>query len=191
MNHGSVGGHDRARCECQHSCHRHPLESGCGSPVVAALCPIGFSSVPDEFNIDLSCAGGHAASLVAVAATIADSSNPLSRSDRLALTASSAAKGVVIQVLRHDNVLKLGPDASAPGAINQWSAGQAGNGLFRLPLAAANCRQRRQSRPAQQTDAQRLPSVAPDVGRLPLVRSGSWLVPPAFKGSVSGYGELI
>ena len=107
-----------------------------GNVQVSAFDGVGSSSPARPFSIDLMCGGGHAAGLLQVAATITDAGNPLNRSDRMALSAASSAKGVAIQVLKDDQVLKFGPDSSAVGAINQWSAGHAGNGLFRIPLTA-------------------------------------------------------
>ena len=107
-----------------------------GNVQLSAFDGVGSSSPARPFSIDLMCGGGHAAGLLQVAATITDAGNPLNRSDRMALSAASSAKGVAIQVLKDDQVLKFGPDSSAVGAINQWSAGHAGNGLFRIPLTA-------------------------------------------------------
>ncbi len=112
------------------------VEAFLGNVQLSAFDGVGSSSPARPLSIDLMCGGGHAAGLVQVAATITDAGNPLNRSDRMALSAASSAKGVAIQVLKDGEVLKFGPDSSAVGAINQWSAGHAGNGLFRIPLTA-------------------------------------------------------
>lgn len=92
------------------------------------------SSVP--FEIALLCSGGDSGRTIAVRVTLTDGTDPTNRTTSLALTRTSTSKGLAIQVLKNNQPIAYGPASSQNGNTNQWFAGNASNGIFKIPLAA-------------------------------------------------------
>lgn len=97
---------------------------------------MGTHSTAAPFHIALQCAGGDEGKTTGVHVTLTDQTNPANRSNILSLTRDSTATGIGIQVLKDSTVLSFGPDSSEAGNMNQWSAGEAANGVFTIPLSA-------------------------------------------------------
>lgn len=97
---------------------------------------VGSTSDAQGFDITLQCGGGDAALTTGVHVTLTDQVKPGNRTDTLSLTPQSTAKGVGIQVLREGEPIKYGADSAEAGNENQWLAGEAANGVFKIPLTA-------------------------------------------------------
>lgn len=97
----------------------------------------GVGSVSGNASADLvlQCAEGTGLD-TNVLVTLTDQTDPANRSDQLSLTRMSSASGIALQLLHGAELLRYGPDSSAVGNPNQWSAGSTGNGMFRIPLTA-------------------------------------------------------
>ncbi|MGY2291019.1 fimbrial protein [Pseudomonas sp. SDO528_S397] len=86
-------------------------------------------------TLELDCAGGTGAR-VEVWVTLTDQVNPANRTDRLSLTAASSARGVAVQLLHGNTLIRYGPDSAAIGNPNQWLAASTDNGPVQIPLTA-------------------------------------------------------
>jgi len=99
---------------------------------------VGSTSPEKPFKIALTCSGGDAGTSTRPFVTLTDKTNPGNRSTTLSLTQESGAAGVGIQILKDGTVLGYGPDSSAAGNTNQWSAGTIAQGTtsYEIPLSA-------------------------------------------------------
>ena len=97
---------------------------------------VGTTSPATPFNITLQCSGSIDGGSTTVYVTLTDQTNQVNLSTTLSLSTDSTATGVGIQVLNGTSVISYGPDADTIGNTNQWSAGSAENGTFRIPLTA-------------------------------------------------------
>lgn len=96
----------------------------------------GSTSRAEPFGIGLNCTGGSVGAVTSIYATLTDQTNPANTTADLSLTPASTARGVAIQIRRGTTVLGYGPDSKAAGNVNQWYAGQTGNGAVDIPLTA-------------------------------------------------------
>jgi type 1 fimbria pilin len=105
-----------------------------------AFSGIGSTSPSQAFNIQLHCSGGASGLTTTVYTTLTDQTNTANVSGTLALTASSTATGIGIQILSNMNVISYGPDSNVIGNKNQLQAGQTQSGpsssIFTIPLTA-------------------------------------------------------
>ncbi|WP_271409780.1 fimbrial protein [Pseudomonas sp. Q1-7] len=99
---------------------------------------VGSTSPTQQFEIALRCSGGDPQTASRAFVTLTDAASPGNTSNRLSLSGDSTAKGIAIQILKDSTVLSYGPDSSAAGNTNQWSAGTINQGQagFRIPLEA-------------------------------------------------------
>lgn len=107
-----------------------------GSIPKTAFSGIGSTAGTQPLNIDLMCSGGDPGESKAISVTLTDNTNPANQSTTLSLTPNSIATGIAIQMLQGQTVLGYGPDSNLPGNPGQWSAGNSGMGVFRIPLSA-------------------------------------------------------
>ncbi|RQO60198.1 adhesin [Variovorax sp. KBW07] len=107
-----------------------------GSIPKTAFSGIGSTTGTKPLNIDLMCSGGDPGDSKAISITLTDNTNPGNQSTTLSLTRDSIATGVAIQLLQGQTVIGYGPDSNLPGNPGQWSAGNSGAGVFRIPLSA-------------------------------------------------------
>jgi type 1 fimbria pilin len=102
------------------------------------------TSVPQRFDITLDCKGGAPNSKLHPHVTLTDANDIGNRSTILSLNKATAggkpvATGIGIQILKDGVPLAYGPDSSAPGNTNQWSAGTIAQGVsqFKISLTAS------------------------------------------------------
>ncbi|MBI6635906.1 fimbrial protein [Pseudomonas paralactis] len=109
-----------------------------GKVSLSSFANIGDASSPSYFSISLSCTGGDVGVSTYPYVTLTDVVSPGNISDVLSLSTGSTASGIGIQVFHGDDLLKFGPDSSAPDNVNQWKAGEIkrGEALFQIPLRA-------------------------------------------------------
>lgn len=109
-----------------------------GKVSLSAFTNIGNASSPSYFSISLSCTGGEVGVSTYPYVTLTDVVLPENISDVLSLSSGSTARGIGIQIFHGDDLLKFGPDSSAPDNVNQWKAGEIkrGEALFQIPLRA-------------------------------------------------------
>ncbi|MDR5877346.1 fimbrial protein [Caballeronia sp. LZ032] len=81
------------------------------------------------FSLGLNCAAGTSVNL-----TLTDATTPSNTSNVLTLGSGSTASGVGLQILNGTTPIAYGPDSSAAGNTNQWSAGTASGGPMTIPL---------------------------------------------------------
>lgn len=92
---------------------------------------VGSVFGPQSFALSLACASG-----ARVFITLTDSVNPANRTNTLALTADSTAKGIGVQILNASGPVSYGADSATPGNTNQWPIGNSPNGQLQVPLTA-------------------------------------------------------
>ncbi|KWV72838.1 F17e-G fimbrial adhesin precursor [Pseudomonas fluorescens] len=109
-----------------------------GKLSLSSFANIGDVSSPSYFSISLSCTGGDVGVSTYPYVTLTDVVSPGNISDVLSLGTGSTASGIGIQIFHGDDLLKFGPDSSAPDNVNQWKAGEIkrGEALFQTPLRA-------------------------------------------------------
>ncbi len=109
-----------------------------GKVSLSSFANIGDASSPSYFSISLSCTGGEVGVSTYPYVTLIDVVSPENISDVLSLSSGSTASGIGIQIFHGDDLLKFGPDSSAPDNVNQWKAGEIkrGEALFQIPLRA-------------------------------------------------------
>jgi type 1 fimbria pilin len=95
------------------------------------LTTAGSTTGDTTLPLGLNCAAG-----VKINVTITDSTTPSNRSTTLSLAAGSSASGVGLQILNGSTPVSFGPDSSAAGTPNQWSAGTATGGPVQIALTA-------------------------------------------------------
>ncbi|MCY1280369.1 Fimbrial protein [compost metagenome] len=122
---------------CKVDTPRIPVPMG---RVVAAtnFTGVGSTSPAENFQIRLSCSGGDPDTATRPYVTLTDATTPGNRSTTLSMTMDSTVKGIGIQILKDNVVLGYGPDSSAAGNTNQWSAGtvKQGQASMIIPLQA-------------------------------------------------------
>ena len=113
-----------------------PVQASLGSVSAMSFKGVGSTSVARPFSIDLTCKGGDGKTSIDAYVTLTDATKPGNRSQVLALSPDSQAKGVGIEVLSGTTVLGYGPDSNAAGNFNQWKAGTVSPGAtsYSLPL---------------------------------------------------------
>ncbi|MDR5833240.1 fimbrial protein [Caballeronia sp. LZ034LL] len=82
-----------------------------------------------SFALGLNCSAGTRVNL-----TLTDATTPSNTSNVLTLGSGSTASGVGMQILNGTTPIAYGPDSSAAGNNNQWSAGTANGGPMTIPL---------------------------------------------------------
>lgn len=109
-----------------------------GKVSLSSFANLGDTSSPSYFSISLSCTGGDVGVSIYPYITLTDVVSPGNTSDILSLSPGSTAGGMGIQIFHGDDLLKFGPDSSAPDNINRWKAGEIkrGEALFQIPLRA-------------------------------------------------------
>lgn len=109
-----------------------------GRTSASAFNGVGSSSPHQKFEIGLRCSGGDPETATRAYVTLTDAATPGNTSNLLSISRDSTAKGVAIQILKDDVILSYGPDSSAAGNTNQWSAGTINQGQtsFSIPLEA-------------------------------------------------------
>ena len=96
-----------------------------------------------SFDITLDCKGGAPDSKLRPHVTLTDANDSSNQGTILTLSKATTggkpvATGIGIQILKDGIPLAYGPDSSAPGNTNQWSAGTIAQGVaqFKIPLTA-------------------------------------------------------
>lgn len=109
-----------------------------GKVSLSSFANIGDASSPSYFSISLSCTGGDVGVSIYPYVTLTDVVSPGNITDELSLSPDSTASGIGIQIFHGDDLLKFGPDSSAPDNVNRWKAGEIkrGEALFQIPLRA-------------------------------------------------------
>ena len=114
-----------------------------GAVPILRFTGIRSTSVPQHFDIILECKGGAPNSKLHPHVTLTDANDIGSQSTILSLNKATAggkpvATGIGIQILKDGVPLAYGPDSSAPGNTNQWSAGTIAQGVaqFKISLTA-------------------------------------------------------
>ena len=114
-----------------------------GAVPVLRFTGVRSTSVPHSFDITLDCKGGAPDSKLRPHVTLTDANDISNQSTTLTLSKAAAggkpvATGIGIQILKDGVPLAYGPDSSAPGNTNQWSAGTIAQGVsqFKISLTA-------------------------------------------------------
>ena len=87
-------------------------------------------------SLALACSGGSTGMRVPVSVTLTDASRPGNTTDTLSLALDSSASGLGIKLFFSGNPIYFGPANGAVGNPARWSAGNATNGVFNIPLVA-------------------------------------------------------
>lgn len=95
----------------------------------SSLSSAGAVAGNTSFSLGLSCSAGTQVNL-----TLTDATTPSNTSNVLTLGSGSTASGVGMQILNGTTPIAYGPDSSAAGNNNQWSAGTANGGPMTIPL---------------------------------------------------------
>lgn len=123
-----------------------PLKPTCSVTTPAISLPLGQVASRDFRGVGsyagnatsyvrLSCSGG-SGGMRDIYVTVTDQTFPKNRSDQLSLTPTSGARGVAIQLLSGNRLIRYGLDSSTVGNPNQWFVGSSGNGTVQIPLTA-------------------------------------------------------
>ena len=109
-----------------------------GTVLAKTFTGVGAVSPEKSFNLSLNCSGGLAGTSTRPFVTLTDNTDKGNVSTQLSLTSQSTASGIAIQILRGGDPLGYGPDSSAVGNTNQWSAGTIGHDVatYDIPLSA-------------------------------------------------------
>lgn len=109
-----------------------------GKVSLSSFANIGDVSSPSYFSISMSCTGGDVGVSTYPYVTLTDVALPGNTTDILSLSPDSTASGIGIQIFHGDDLIKYGPDSSAPDNVNRWKAGEIkrGEALFQIPLRA-------------------------------------------------------
>ncbi|WP_166738265.1 fimbrial protein [Achromobacter aegrifaciens] len=115
-----------------------PIKRSLGSVPATSFKGVGSTSPERPFSIDLKCSGGDPGMSAEAYVTLTDATNTDNRSNVLALSPDSQARGIGIEILKGTTVLGYGPDSKVAGNVNQWHAGSVstGTGTFLIPLSA-------------------------------------------------------
>ncbi|MDR5756383.1 fimbrial protein [Caballeronia sp. LZ035] len=95
----------------------------------SSLASTGAVAGDTSFSLGLNCSAGTRVNL-----TLTDATTPSNTSTVLTLGSGSTAFGVGMQILNGMTPIAYGPDSSAAGNSNQWSAGTANGGPMTIPL---------------------------------------------------------
>lgn len=114
-----------------------------GAVPISRFTGVHSTSDPQRFDIMLNCRDGAANSILRPHVTLTDANDISNRGTALTLNTAAAsgrpvATGIGIQILKDGTPLGYGPDSSAPGNTNQWSAGTITQGVaqFKISLTA-------------------------------------------------------
>lgn len=88
---------------------------------------------PQNFSIDLTCAGGTQAADIHV--TLTDANQPSNLSNQLSLAPGSTVQGIGLEVNNRYGVVSYGPELSGFGNPGQWVDGSTGVGSYSIPLS--------------------------------------------------------
>jgi len=99
---------------------------------------IGATSSPVPFNIQVTCVDGPTGSNTQMSVTLVDSSGTSvgNTSNILALSSTSTAGGIGLQITYNGTVERYGPDSSAQGNTNQFLLTTGSNGVYNFPFYA-------------------------------------------------------
>ena len=114
-----------------------------GAVPIQRFTGIQAASIPQQFDIVLNCKGGAPDSVLRPHVTLTDANDTSNQGTILTLSKTTTggkpvATGLGIQILKDGIPLAYGPDSSATGNTNQWSAGTIAQGVaqFKIPLTA-------------------------------------------------------
>lgn len=109
-----------------------------GAFPVAHFTAIGAKSSPMPFTIQVTCVDGPTGSNTQMSVTLTDASGSDvgNTSNTLALSSTSTAKGIGIQITYNGTVESYGPDSDANGNTNQFLLGNGTNGVYNYPFYA-------------------------------------------------------
>lgn len=109
-----------------------------GAFPVAHFPAIGATSSPVPFNIQVTCVDGPTGSNTQMSVTLIDSSGTSvgNTSNILALSSTSTAGGIGLQITYNGTVESYGPDSSAQGNTNQFLLTTGSNGVYNFPFYA-------------------------------------------------------
>ncbi len=114
-----------------------------GAVPIQRFTGIQAASIPQQFDIVLNCKGGAPDSVLRPHVTLTDANDTSNQGTILTLSKTTTggkpvATGIGIQILKDGIPMAYGPDSSAPGNTNQWSAGTIAQGVaqFKIPLTA-------------------------------------------------------
>jgi type 1 fimbria pilin len=109
-----------------------------GAFPVAHFPSVGSTSSPVPFNVQVSCVDGPTGSSTQMSVTLTDASgNDVGNtSSTLALSSSSTATGIGVQIEYNGTVRSYGPDSNAAGNTNQFLLTTGANGVYNFPFYA-------------------------------------------------------
>jgi type 1 fimbria pilin len=99
---------------------------------------VGSTSSPMPFNIQVTCVDGPTGSSTQMSVTLTDASGSDvgNTSNILALSSTSTATGIGVQIQYNGTVRSYGPDSNVAGNKNQFLLTTGSNGVFNFPFYA-------------------------------------------------------